>query len=124
MTLDDLYTKVGGSYGDAIAYLRSERLASRLLVRFLDDTSCARLLTAWDEHDWDGAFRAAHEAKGVCANLYLTKLAALADDVTEALRPQVRTEESVAAVADTVEELREAYYATIDAIAAYVAAQP
>lgn len=87
MTVQELYASIGGDYNEAIGRLRAERLVSRFVVKFLADTSCKDLIDAWGRGDEGTAFRAAHTAKGVCANLSLTKLANLASSITEALRP-------------------------------------
>ena len=87
MTVQELYASIGGDYGEAIGRLRAERLISRFVVKFCDDASCGELIDAWERGDEGAAFKAAHTAKGVCANLSLTELAGLASQITEALRP-------------------------------------
>ena len=62
MTLQECYTALGGNYDDAISRLRSERLVTKFVVKFLDDDSCALLLRSMDEKNYEEAFRAAHTA--------------------------------------------------------------
>ena len=87
MTVQELYANIEGDYNEAIGRLRSDRFVGRFVVKFLDDTSCVELIDAWAAGDEQAAFKAAHTAKGVCANLSLSKLADLASSITEALRP-------------------------------------
>ena len=87
MTVQELYASIGGNYSEAIGRLRAERLISRFVVKFLDDAACSELIEAWGRGDEDATFKAAHTAKGVCANLSLTELADLSSQITEALRP-------------------------------------
>lgn len=121
MGLEELYARVGGSYRDAVAYLRSERLVERLVLKFPSDTSCPRLFAAWEAGDLAAAFEAAHEAKGVCSNLYLSELARLAGLVTEELRGLDSSAPCAKAVDTHVAELRAAYERTIAAISDYAA---
>ena len=120
MTLRELYDALGGSYDDAVGRLRSERLVSRMVQKFPNDTSCERAISAWEAGDTHAAFEAAHEAKGVCSNLYLIRLQERASAVCEALRPG---SESLgeAEVDGLVEVLREEHAATVSEIARYVA---
>ncbi|MBQ3301208.1 MAG: Hpt domain-containing protein [Eggerthellaceae bacterium] len=109
MTLEELYAQIGGSYQEALDRMRSERLVSKFVVKFLADDSCSRLMDAWDAGDEAAAFKAAHEAKGVCSNLCMTKLAALTAEITETLRPgndELRTNTDVDAL---VNDLRRLY---------------
>lgn len=121
MSLEELYARMGGNYADAVAYLRSERLVERLVLKFPGDTSCPRLFAAWEAGDVAAAFSAAHEAKGVCSNLYLTELARLAGLVTEELRDRDDTAFEDKAAGAHVAELRAAYETTIAAIADFAA---
>ena len=123
MTLEELYDAAGGDYYAARAYLRSERLISRVLLKFLDDTSCARTLAALEDRDLAAMFEAAHEAKGVCHNLYLTRLADVASQLTEELRPAEDHEPSEKRLAELADELARAHEATLDAIHAWAQAQ-
>ena len=86
MTLQECYTALGGNYDDAISRLRSERLVTKFVVKFLDDDSCALLLRSMDEKNYEEAFRAAHTIKGVCQNLSFTSLYEVSNRLNEALR--------------------------------------
>ncbi len=123
MTLQELYARIGGDYTEAVGRLRAERLIDRFIVRFLDDTSCRDLIAAWERGDEDAAFKAAHTAKGVCANLSLTTLGELATQICEALRPgndELRARTNVSAL---VAELEIAYDDAVEVIKSYQASR-
>lgn len=119
MTLQDLYTQIGGNYQEVISRLRMDRLVERFVIRFLDDTSCKDLIEAWATRDEDATFKAAHTAKGVCANLAITSLYEPANQICEALRPgneDLRRQTDIDAL---VRKLDEAYAKVVEAIETY-----
>ena len=61
-------------------------LYRRFLSAFASDDSVARLRSALSEGDAKDAFDRAHELKGLCAQLGLSRLAACADTLCETLR--------------------------------------
>lgn len=123
MTLKELYAQIGGNYDEAVSRLRMERLIDRFIVRFLDDHSCQELVAAWGAGDEDAAFKAAHTAKGVCANLSLTTLQDLASQICEALRPGNEALKAQTDVDALVAELDAAYATTVSGIEAYKASR-
>ena len=65
MTLEEMYRKLGGDYGDVRLRIPSEALIRRFAVKFLSDTTFADLVEAVEAQDWKKAFRAAHnEGRG------------------------------------------------------------
>ena len=86
-SVEEFYGKIDGNYEDARARLCSDALITRILAKFLDDTTCPNLIEAWNRGDEKAAFDAAHAAKGVCLNLSFTQLGFLTSQITEALRP-------------------------------------
>ncbi len=87
MTTQELYDQIGGNYTEALSRMSMDALVARFVVRFLDDSSCNEIVAAWKAGNDEAAFKAAHAAKGVCANLSLTHLSQLSSDICEALRP-------------------------------------
>ena len=122
MTLKELYTQIGGDYDAVISRLRMERLVERFILRFLDDHSCQELIDAWASGDEDASFKAAHTAKGVCANLSLTHLQDLSSQICEALRPGNEALKAQTDIDALVEELKLAYANTVSCIETYKAA--
>ena len=60
MTVQELYAGIGGNYESAKRILMNDKLISRFIVKLLDDTSCARMLSAEAEMDEKGLFEGAH----------------------------------------------------------------
>ena len=114
MTLQECYTALGGNYDDAISRLRSERLVTKFVVKFLDDDSCALLLRSMDEKNYEEAFRAAHTIKGVCQNLGFDRLSSSSSALCESLRNGYTPESDALA-----EQTKADYQITVDAIRAY-----
>ncbi|MDE7245790.1 MAG: Hpt domain-containing protein [Oscillospiraceae bacterium] len=114
MTLQECYIQLGGNYDDVIRRLRSERLVTKFVLKFLDDGSCTLLLNSMEEKNYDEAFRAAHTIKGVCQNLSFTRLYEISGKLNEALRNGPTPE-----VPALVEDVKEEYQKTIDAIRAF-----
>lgn len=86
MTLEECYISLGGDYEDVLSRLRSEQMAVKYVIKFLDDGNFNILLRAMEEGTQEEAFRAAHTIKGMCQNLSFTRLANSSSLITEALR--------------------------------------
>ena len=86
MTLRECYAALGGDYDDAMGRLRSEKLVSKFVLRFLDDKSYELLCASMEAKDYGEAFRAAHTIKGICSNLSFTVLGGSSSELSEALR--------------------------------------
>ena len=111
MTLKECYTAMEGNYDDAIGRLRSERLVTKFVLKFLNDKSHDLLLSSIAEKNYEEAFRAAHTIKGVCQNLSFTKLQDSSSRLCESLRSGY-TPEADALAKETAED----YQATVAAI--------
>ncbi len=114
MTLQECYTELGGNYNDVISRLRSERLVTKFVVKFLDDDSCALLLQSMEAENYGEAFRAAHTIKGVCQNLGFTKLYEISNQLNEALRNGLSPEAPALA-----EDVKAEYQRTVTTIKAF-----
>lgn len=114
MTLQECYAAMGGSYEDAVARLRSEKLIQKFVLKFLSDGSYELLCRSMESQDYQEAFRAAHTIKGVCQNLSFDKLSDSSARLTEALR-----DGWTESVDGLVEEVKADYQITADAIRAF-----
>ncbi len=115
MMLNEFYQAVGGDAKVVLERLGgSEMLVRRFLAKFKDDKSYAELTEALEADNIEKAFRAAHTLKGVCANLGLQSLYAVASDITETLRP--RAEGAVDAAKTKLPELQKEYDAVLAAL--------
>lgn len=86
MTVAELYDQIGGNYNEVRTRLPMDTMVSRFVIKLLHDPSGEQLIAAWKAGDEEELFKAAHAEKGVCANLAITRLADLADEITEATR--------------------------------------
>ena len=86
MTVQECYAAMGGNYDEVVGRLRTDERVQKFLMLFLKDTSFSDLENGIRSGNVEEAFRAAHTLKGICGNLSLTKLLALAEELTEALR--------------------------------------
>ena len=88
MSIEECYQEMGGSYADVSARLPSPSLVQRFVCKFPEDKSFEALESAMESGSREGAFRAAHTLKGVCANLSFSRLLHSASALTEILRPE------------------------------------
>lgn len=124
MTVEELYTSIGGSYENAKRTLMMDKMIARFVVKLLDDTSCQKLLDAYQAGDAAGIFEGAHAMKGVCANLGLMSLSVLASDIAEEFRPGNSRKLTDEELALRVSDLRELYEKSVEGIREFAAEQP
>ena len=123
MTLQELYDSIGGSYDSAKRILQIDRMIGKFIVRFLDDTSCDRLLAAYEAGDKTGMFEGAHALKGVCANLGLNGLSEAASEIAKEFRGINPPTMDEAALAAKIDAIRETHARTLEGIRRYAAEQ-
>ena len=111
MNLKECYEALGGDYEGVLGRLRTERMITKFVLKFLDDKSCETLLQAVEARNGEEAFRAAHTIKGICQNLSFDRLYRSSSALSECLRGGWDD----AAVALT-EQVREDYRVTAEAI--------
>lgn len=85
MTIQELYTTIDGNFESAKRVLTMEKLIQKFIIRLLEEKSFGRLQNA--NGDPKELFEATHALKGICANLGLDKLSAMASDISEEFRP-------------------------------------
>lgn len=86
MDLKEVYKELLGDYEDALSRLRKDERIEKYLIKFKDADYKENLLKTIEQKDYEAAFREAHNLKGVCQNLSLTKLADSASELTDSLR--------------------------------------
>ena len=123
MTVQELYTEIGGSYDSAKKILQMDKLIGKFILKFLNDKSCERLMAAGAARDADGIFEGAHALKGVCANLGLDSLSAAASEVAEAYRPGKGPAMDDATLDASLAQIKTQYDSTIAGIQKFAAAQ-
>ena len=123
MTVEELYTSIGGNYNGAKSILQMDKLISKFIIKFLDEKSYERLTTAWANRDAEGVFEAAHALKGVSANLGLEEISHRASDISEEFRPTHARAMDDAEVERLMSELDGVYQRSIEGIRAFAAEQ-
>ena len=118
MTMQECYRELGGNFAQVEKRLPSVSLVKRFITKFLDDSSFSELCGAMQNGQREEAFRAAHTLKGVSANLGFDRLFSSAAQLTELLRPETETVSGSAAA--LLEEVKQDYEVTVNAIRAYL----
>ena len=119
MTLQELYAKIGGDYEQAIRVLRMEKLMDKHIRKLTKNGVVDALLAAGETMDPTQLFETSHAVKGVCGNLGLTNLAAVATEITEDYRPGNTRKFSDAEIKEKLQKLSELYAHTSECIRAY-----
>ena len=117
MTIEQCYQQLHGDYAQVLQRLPSPALVERFIGKFLDDGSFSELSSAMAAGQTETAFRAAHTLKGVSANLGFEQLRQSASNLTELLRGKTGTVPAEAF--PLMEQVRQDYKMTVDAIRAY-----
>ena len=121
MTIPELYAAIDGNYASVKRILPMDTLVAKFIVRLLSDKNFERLMQAKENHDPTELFEAAHALKGICANLGLDNLSAMASLITEEFRPgKPRTMSDIDLDAH-FEALREKYTKSIEVIEKFAA---
>lgn len=89
MDVKDLYSEIDGDYDELINRLGSDKIINTLLKLFVSDENFSNLNMCMCGKDYEGAFRAVHGLKGLCANLSIKNLGNLTSRLTECLRDGV-----------------------------------
>lgn len=121
MTVQELYENVGGSYESAKRILQMDRLIGKFVLKFLNDKSCEKLLTAKAAGDRTGIFEGAHALKGVCANLGFDTLSHMASEIADEFRDGAGSSMSPEEVDRRCDEIKALYDKTIAGIQAFQA---
>ncbi len=119
MTIPELYAVIDGNYESAKRVLPMDKLIQKFIVKLLDDKSFDRLKSA--NGDPKELFEATHAMKGICANLGLDNLSAMASEISEEFRPGKSRTMSDDEVNAKIAALSEKYTFTLDEIRKFAA---
>lgn len=86
MTIEEFYQAADGDYAEALAGLGRDESILKYLRKFADSGMTGKIRTALDGKEYETAFLEAHNLKGMCLNVALTRLLNYSSDLTESLR--------------------------------------
>ena len=121
MTLNELYEQIGGDYEQALRVLRMDKLIDKHIRKLPAGGVADALIAAGEAMDPTQLFESAHAVKGVCGNLGLTNLSALASEITEEFRPGSSRKLSDGEVREKLDAFAAAYRRAQEGIAQYEA---
>ena len=119
MTIQELYTAIGGDYDQAIRVLRMDKLVDKHIRKLTKNGVLDSLLAAGETMDSTHLFETAHAAKGVCGNLGLTKLSGAVSEITEEFRPGAVRQFSDEEIREKLNHISALYEITKSGIARY-----
>lgn len=119
MTLQELYTLIGGDYEQATKIMRRDRLIDRYIRKLSSSQVGESLAAAGEKLDATGMFESAHAMKGVCANLGLVTLSEAASELAEEFRPGTARKYTDGQVREKLSAIAALYQRTIDGIRQY-----
>ena len=119
MTIQELYSNIGGNYDQAVRIMKSDRLIGKYVLKFEASRVGETLAEAGETMDPVRLFESAHAMKGVCANLGLDNLAGAAGEITEEFRPGNPRKLSDDEVQAKLQAIAERYAATAQSISRY-----
>lgn len=119
MTLNELYEQIGGDYQQALRVLRMDKLIDKHIRKLPTGGVADMLIAAGETMDPTQLFESAHAVKGVCGNLGLTNLAALASEITEEFRPGNSRKLSDAEIGEKLRAFADLYQQAKDGIGRY-----
>ena len=121
MTLQELYQSIGEDYEQALRVLRIEKLVDKHIRKLPQNGLIEAMVAAGETMDATQLFESAHAAKGNCGNLGLTRLSAMASEITEEFRPGHPRTMRDDAVREKLGEIDALYRKTVEAIHTYEA---
>lgn len=119
MTLQELYSEIGGDYDQAVRVIRMDKLIDKHIRKLTKNGVVDRLIDAGNRMDPTELFEAAHAMKGVCANLGLVTLSDMASQIAEEYRPGNPRTLSDGEVSGIIESIGELYKKTAEGISRY-----
>ena len=112
MTLKECFDNLQADYTGVMGRLMSEERVIRFLGKFVEEPSFGVLVEALESKNYEEAFRASHNLKGVCQNLGISKLGEVSSELCE----ELRNGEPAHDITPLVEQVKEEYEHTICAL--------
>lgn len=101
MTVKECYQTIEADYEGVISRLLSDERVKKYLLKFLDDGEFHTLCSSLEQRNYQDAFRAVHNLKGLSQNLGISRLQHSSAVLADALRngePEQDTEPLLEAV--------------------------
>jgi len=121
MTIQELYTQVGGSYPSVKAALLSDKIIEKYVLRFREVTCFAELSEKIASRQQESSFRAVHALKGICQNIGFLNLQRSASELTELLRPENALHPTAEQMDKLFAQVQADYRLTLAAVEKYAA---
>lgn len=86
MTIKEFYLKSNANYDEVLGAFGKEERVLKYLRKFSENQQNKKIREALDAKDYETAFLEAHNLKGMCMNLALSRFFKLSSDLTESLR--------------------------------------
>lgn len=112
MNVKEFYLQTGGNYEEVLGRLIKEERIVKYLRKFADGNDCKLICEAFENRDYEAAFRNVHNLKGVALNLGLTNLQLAASDLCEEVRNGAPNKD----VSGMIENVVKVYTSDVEAI--------
>ena len=119
MTLQELYSQIGGDYEQALRVMRVEKLIDKHIRKLVTNGVVDGLVDAAERMEPAELFDAAHAMKGICANLGLTALAEMASEIAEEYRGGNQRKLTDEQAKEKISQIEALYRKTAESIGKY-----
>lgn len=119
MTLQELYSQIGGDYEQALRVMRVEKLIDKHIRKLVTNGMVDGLVDAAERMEPAELFDAAHAMKGICANLGLTALAEMASEIAEEYRGSNQRKLTDEQAKEKIAQIEALYKKTAESIGKY-----
>ena len=119
MTLQELYSQIGGDYEQALRVMRVEKLIDKHIRKLVTNGVVDGLVDAAERMEPAELFDAAHAMKGICANLGLTALAEMASEIAEEYRGSNQRKLTDEQAKEKIAQIEALYRKTAESIGKY-----
>ena len=119
LTLQELYSQIGGDYEQALRVMRVEKLIDKHIRKLVTNGVVDGLVDAAERMEPAELFDAAHAMKGICANLGLTALAEMASEIAEEYRGSNQRKLTDEQAKEKIAQIEALYRKTAESIGKY-----
>lgn len=114
MKLQEFYEELNGNYEDVKSRLTDEDRIEKFVIRFLEDDSFQKIVSAREHNNDMDVFRAIHTLKGISLNMGFVGLYQACYQMTEAVRDGTKLENEA-----LFKDVEKEYHKTIEMIKKY-----